>query len=550
VSLIADSLKKAVKEKSVPQWDPSQEVNLVGKRDPLKHPGLWSVFRIGLLIILPTAILAYLIATGAFNLKKPSVTQRPDFPVLTPSEQAKAPSAKPQAEEAPVLKSKVVSPEAPLSQKKTESVTKKVLPSYPPKKKIGKKPEQTIEVQKETVVSLPSPVAKPEISAVPKIRPKVSEQQALKVVPPEVPAIGAGEEAVILERKAVVPEVPPALKPVEEKIPQPEIAKIPETPAKPVEEEVFSVSPPESSAKPLVEASPVLESKVVVPESPPALKPVEEKIPQPEIAKIPETPERPAGEPILKEIPSSPSTGIPPKISLEKEEKRPILTREVQKEKEEVAALPAPVSKPEITRTDPARQENVFQNSDFYFNRAVFFQQAKDWQKALDNYVKAEKLDPNNPDTYNNKGVIFKELGQYDRAIDEFLRAIFLNPQYAKAYNNIGVVYFMQKNYAEGARNYLKAIDLNPSNLEAFNNLAIIYKKQKDLEKARAVLNRALAMDPDHPGTNYNLAVLYEENKEITPALHYYRRFIELGRISYPALVIQVKTHVETLKPQ
>ena len=38
---------------------------------------------------------------------------------------------------------------------------------------------------------------------------------------------------------------------------------------------------------------------------------------------------------------------------------------------------------------------------------------------------------------------------EYDKALDEFLRAIFLDPNYAKAYNNIGVVYFMQKNYAE-----------------------------------------------------------------------------------------------------
>jgi type IV pilus biogenesis/stability protein PilW len=559
VSLIADSLKKAVKEKTTPQWDPSQEVNLVGKRDPLKHPGLWSVFRIGLLIILPTAILAYLIATGAFDLKKPWVTPKPDLPVSIPPEEAKVPSdlkispgvpeekilkappaepsPEPQAEEAPVLERKAVTPEVPPSPEKREPVVKKVLPSYPPKKKLFKKLERAIELQKEKVVTLPSPVLKPEIS----------EEEAVKVVPPELPAKPLVEEAPVLEKKVEVPEAPPVPKPVEEKIPEPEIAKIPEIPSKPAEEEIVKVAPSEPPAKPLVEEAPVLEKKAEVPEAPPAPKPVEEKIPEPEIAKIPETPAKPSVEPLLKTVPSPLSPTIPARDPGEKEEKPESLAVKVQKE--EVASLPSPGLKPEIIRTDPARQENVFQNSDFYFNRAVFFQQAKDWQKALDNYVKAEKLDPNNPDTYNNKGVIYKELGQYDQALDEFLRAIFLDPKYAKAYNNIGVVYFMQKNYAEGVRNYLKAIDLNPSNLEAFNNLAIIYKKQKDLEKARAVLNRALAMDPDHPGTNYNLAVLYEENKEITPALHYYRRFIELGRISYPSLVIQVKTHVETLKP-
>jgi Tfp pilus assembly protein PilF len=549
VSLIADSLKKAVKEKSVPRWDPSQEVNLVGKRDHLKHPGLWLVFRIGLLIILPTAILVYLIATGVFDFNKRQISKTSDFRAPSLPEEAKAPSSVPlkslnekslQApapvqkqvvKEPPVLEKKAAPPEAPHSQEKIETVTKKILPSYPPKKK------------KETVVSSPSPVLKPEISEAPKTPVKLTEKKVATVVPPEAPATGLGEGA-------VVPEVLPALNAVEGEKPQPEIAKIPETPLKSAGEEAVRVSPPEPLAQPLVEMPPVLKGKAEVPEVPSAPKPVEEKIPQPEIAQKPEISSKAAKEPFLEEIQSSLSPTIPAIVSVEKVEKRPNLNIEVQKDKRQVASLPSPVLTPEIIRTDPSIQDNVFQNSDFYFNRAIFFQQAKDWQKALDNYVKAEKLDPNNPDTYNNKGVIYKELREYDKALDEFLRAIFLDPNYAKAYNNIGVVYFMQKNYAEGVRNYLKAIDLNPSNLEAFNNLAIIYKKQKDLEKARAVLNRALAMDPDHPGTNYNLAVLYEENKEITPALHYYRRFIELGRISYPALVIQVKTHVETLKPQ
>jgi len=541
VSLIADSLKKAVKEKSVPRWDPSQEVNLVGKRDHLKHPGLWLVFRIGLLIILPTAILVYLIATGVFDFNKRQISKTSDFGAPSLPEEAQAPSSVPlkslnekslQApapaqkqvvKEPPVLEKKAAPPEALHSQEKIETVTKKILPSYPPKKKTEKKPQRAIETSEETVVSLTSPVLKPEIS--------------------EAPTTGLGEGA-------VVPEVLPVLKAVEGEKPQPEIAKIPETPAKSAGEEAVTVSPPEPLAQPLVEMPPVLKGKAEVPEVPSAPKPVEEKIPQPEIAQKPEISSKAAKEPFLEEIQSPLSPTIPAIVSVEKVEKRPNLNIEVQKDKRQVASLPSPVLTPEIIRTDPSVQDNVFQNSDFYFNRAIFFQQAKDWQKALDNYVKAEKLDPNNPDTYNNKGVIYKELREYDKALDEFLRAIFLDPNYAKAYNNIGVVYFMQKNYAEGVRNYLKAIDLNPSNLEAFNNLAIIYKKQKDLEKARAVLNRALAMDPDHPGTNYNLAVLYEENKEITPALHYYRRFIELGRISYPALVIQVKTHVETLKPQ
>ena len=96
MSLIADSLKKAVKEKSAPKWEPDPEINPVGRREPVKRPGLSTVFRILLLIVLPTGILVYLISIGAFALKKTPVAQKPDVPVTAPLEEARAtPSSKP-----------------------------------------------------------------------------------------------------------------------------------------------------------------------------------------------------------------------------------------------------------------------------------------------------------------------------------------------------------------------------------------------------------------------------------------------------------------------
>jgi len=202
-------------------------------------------------------------------------------------------------------------------------------------------------------------------------------------------------------------------------------------------------------------------------------------------------------------------------------------------------------------RTPPNLKEpvpNVFKNSSFYFNRAVFYQQSKEWEKALQNYSKAAELNPDNPNIYNNMGVIYKELGKYDLAVNEFLQAVYLDPEYGKVYNNLGVVYFLKMNYAGAVRNYQKAIEIDPSNMGALNNLATSYKAQGEFGNAREVLNRALKLDPDHPGTNYNLAVLYETERNLETAKHYYWRFLELGENDHPALAQQVKRHLETLK--
>ncbi|MCH8312430.1 MAG: tetratricopeptide repeat protein [Nitrospinae bacterium] len=537
MSLIADSLKKAVKEKTAPKWEADRKINPVGKSEPLKRSGLATVFRVLLLIVLPAAILAYLISIGAFAFQETPITQKPDVPVSIPREEAKdpprqkvgpggsakkfqqqpenvarreqtrpprrsgrtievspaEPTEKSSIEEETVQDGKAVvpnaaatirAPEEPRSSKKEETVFKKVMTPYPPKKKAGKPEEVGIDVQNEKAAFLPLPDLKPASPVTPKIPPAVAEKKNL-VVPPVEP-----------------------------------------------------------TEKPVAAAAPVLEKQAVVPEEVPALKSEAVEILDNEIAVKPEAPSKPSEKLVLEKA------QVSPKVSNETKENPEKLTIEIQKKNSGVASLPSSPVKPEISRIDPAGRENVFNNSDYYFNRGIFFQQAKDWQKALANYSKSEELDPNNPDTYNNKGVIFKEMGKFDQALDEFLRAVYLDAGYAKAYNNIGVVYFMKKNYQEAIRHYLKAIDLNPTNLEAFNNLAIIYKKQKELDRARGILNRALSLDPDHPGTNYNLAVLYEESSEIKPALHFYRRFIELGSLSYPSLVIQVKEHLETMKLQ
>ena len=102
---------------------------------------------------------------------------------------------------------------------------------------------------------------------------------------------------------------------------------------------------------------------------------------------------------------------------------------------------------PKANKFSPPKRPgpDITKDSDHYFNQAIFYQQSRDWEKALKNYSKAEKLNVNNPDIYNNIGMIYKELRQFDQAIEEFLKAIDINPEYAKSYNNIGVVYYAKK---------------------------------------------------------------------------------------------------------
>jgi len=61
--------------------------------------------------------------------------------------------------------------------------------------------------------------------------------------------------------------------------------------------------------------------------------------------------------------------------------------------------------------------------------------------KAIEAYNKALEIDPNDPDVLTDQGVMFRRLGWFDRAEENFIKANELNPAHAQSLYNLGVVY-------------------------------------------------------------------------------------------------------------
>ena len=432
MSLIADSLKKALKEKT---FKVSPGINLLknlGQKSKPQRFDSKEVKRFLLLIVAPASILVFLLVANPFAPKNKVLIKPPVVAQIPPPAPAPAPvkqeAIKPPPPPAPPVATKPVRPVA------TKPVPRKA-PDNLPMIEPGMKEvsiEELDRVAKQPVVKMEKPIARVELKE-----------------PPDYPPA-----TIKFKRK------PPTKKKV-----------------------LAAAKPKQPSPPPFEEEAPV--------------------------------------------------------------ETRPVETKKPERNRNQVAAL-VPQQK-EITFPN-LPEPDIFKNGDYYFNRAIFFQQSRDWENALSNYAKAAKHSPDTPDIYNNMGVIHKELRQYNRAIEEFLRAVYLKPDYAKPYNNIGVVYFAKEDYLTAIQNYKKAISIDPKNLEALNNLSVAYKKMGQLEKAKSVLNQALKLGENHAGTHYNLAVLHEETGNMESAIHFYQKFSKLGITSHPALVRKVEKHIKTLR--
>ncbi len=71
-----------------------------------------------------------------------------------------------------------------------------------------------------------------------------------------------------------------------------------------------------------------------------------------------------------------------------------------------------------------------------FFNRGNAYADKGQYDRAIADYGRAIRLDPDEAVAFYNRGNAYADKGQYDRAIADFDRAIRLDPDDARAYNS------------------------------------------------------------------------------------------------------------------
>ena len=104
------------------------------------------------------------------------------------------------------------------------------------------------------------------------------------------------------------------------------------------------------------------------------------------------------------------------------------------------------------------------------------YERLEQYKMALDDYDKAEQLDPNDPEVYFSQGVSYFKLGEYQKAIESYNQSILLDPNNSQTFINRGQAYCSLNNYKEGLSDFSQALNLDPQNQLAQNNVDLVYK--------------------------------------------------------------------------
>ncbi|MCS7150869.1 MAG: tetratricopeptide repeat protein [Endomicrobia bacterium] len=102
-----------------------------------------------------------------------------------------------------------------------------------------------------------------------------------------------------------------------------------------------------------------------------------------------------------------------------------------------------------------------------YERIAWIYAKERIFDKAIENYLTAIRLNPNSFAAYNNLGNIMFLIGDRNKAIEFYTRSIEINPRQVDARVNLGILYYYEGKLNLAAEQFSEVLKLDPTNEKA-----------------------------------------------------------------------------------
>lgn len=176
---------------------------------------------------------------------------------------------------------------------------------------------------------------------------------------------------------------------------------------------------------------------------------------------------------------------------------------------------------------------------------------AQDYGGALDTYLRALKLDPENPVIHYRIGYVYTQSGELEKAEEHLSRSLELDPQFIPARAARGYVYRrmgdkmppsverdLMHNRAE--ENFLEALRTSPKLMDEdgeswWGSLGGLYRRRGQIEQAINAYERCTEVTPQSSYPFSNLALLYAQTQNREKMLETYRRVEKLAAMEVQA---------------
>ncbi|MGB8226155.1 MAG: tetratricopeptide repeat protein [Sedimentisphaerales bacterium] len=156
--------------------------------------------------------------------------------------------------------------------------------------------------------------------------------------------------------------------------------------------------------------------------------------------------------------------------------------------------------------------------------------QVRYWKDDFTLFGHAIDVTKNNENMHYNIGHAYQQKGQFEKAMEHYKEALRIEPGDLQAMNNLGVLLLSQKKTDEALKIFEKAVQLNSRYIDSINNLGLALREKGRVKEAMEKWQQVLDLEPMQPEAHYNIGVTMLRNGGYSQAVEHLRKALEKKR--------------------
>jgi len=199
-----------------------------------------------------------------------------------------------------------------------------------------------------------------------------------------------------------------------------------------------------------------------------------------------------------------------------------------------------------ITSCEKVKVGNLMANH--HFNKANGHFTESLYRKAIDEYEKALKYNPNLIQAYRFLGESYKNLYKpgvetednmmkAEKALEALNKALTIDPRNKEIIHSLGDLYDKMRDFGKAEEMFLKILEMEPTNMENYYVVAGFYKRysgdNEELgKKAEQMYLRRVETDPENPEGYSHVSQFYDDitpTPEFDKSCDYHRKRLQLN---------------------
>jgi tetratricopeptide (TPR) repeat protein len=173
-----------------------------------------------------------------------------------------------------------------------------------------------------------------------------------------------------------------------------------------------------------------------------------------------------------------------------------------------------------------SRPKEMDRKARIYFSAGTQSLMTRDYTDALNNLLKANEKEKNNPEILNNLGMAYYFKGDTNLALKCLKRTLELNPRNSDARTNIASIYLEEGRLNEAEVLYKEVLkDLSyDKQARTYYNLGILeLEKKNNLDQAEIYFKASIKETEDYCPSHYKLGNIYFKRREFNKAYTSFR---------------------------